>query len=418
MHVWMYAIREFEDAIDDCTTCTANCNEFSTNDAGPVHAWDEGVAFYAGSQEGRLPGGNSAGAMVYRLAEKRCGNFGTCTGAGGMSQVNSELFKAGGLFPKGRDLLHAGSCSGVRAVVDKIVSIMTVPLVQGTLRYAWKVGQTGGVDNKASDQSAKNAAEGSTFAAAVLPLVHACDAASAKVVSDHMKFGTVVYDDTLTADSKYVSGTKPDTAAVKAALERTYSCLGITCAHVGGLLNKAKTAAEAGMETCTDTTPPAPVAKITGEKKNQVSVQVKAAGVVSDYDATKIAAVECAMATVAAVACNAVKVTVTAGSVLLDFVITTSDPTAAAAVKATVATALATTAGATTALGVAVEAVPIVAVSSDVSSSGDDGLSVGAIVGIVVGALVGLLFIGGGIYMVTKSAKNVTPKEVQVQSPA
>ena len=82
---------------------------------------------------------------------------------------------------------------------------------------------------------------------------------------------------------------------------------------------------------------------------------------VSDYDATKIAAVECAMATVAAVECNAVKVTVTAGSVLLDFVITTSDPTAAAAVKATVATALATTAGATAALGVTVETVPTVA---------------------------------------------------------
>lgn len=149
-----------------------------------------------------------------------------------------------------------------------------------------------------------------------------------------------------------------------------------------------------------------------------MSVQVKAAGVVSDYDATKIAAVECAMATVAAVACNAVKVTVTAGSVLLDFVITTSDPTAAAAVKATVATALATTAGATAALGVTVETVPTVAFVDSSSDASDDGLSVGAIVGIVVGAIVGLLFIGGGIFMVTKSAKNVTPKEVQVQSPA
>merc|ERR1719162_2118716 len=63
-----------------------------------------------------------------------------------------------------------------------------------------------------------------------------------------MKFGAAVYDKT-TGD--YVSGTKPDTAAVKAALEKTYTCLGITCAHVGGLLNGAKTAAEAGMETCT-----------------------------------------------------------------------------------------------------------------------------------------------------------------------
>ena len=124
----------------------------------------------------------------------RCNNFGTCTGTGGISQVNHELFEAGGLFPQGRDLLHEGKCSEVRAVVDQIVSLMTVPLVQGTLRYAWKTGQIGGADNKLADQNAKNSAEGSTFAAAVLPLVHACDADAAKVVSDHMKFGVAVYD--------------------------------------------------------------------------------------------------------------------------------------------------------------------------------------------------------------------------------
>merc|ERR1719149_29813 len=190
--------------------------------------------------------------MVYRLAERRCVNFGTCTGAGGVvgiSQVNDALFKTGGLFPQGRDLLHAGSCSRVRDVVDQIVSIMTVPLVQGTLRYAWKVGKTGSTDNNLSFQTSKNAAEGSTFAAAVLPLVHACDAAAAKTVSDHMKFGVAVYDKTT---GLFTSGTKPDTGAVKAALEKTYTCLGITCAHVGGLLNGAKTAAETGMETCID----------------------------------------------------------------------------------------------------------------------------------------------------------------------
>merc|ERR1719191_675384 len=145
MHAWMYAIREFEDAIDDCQTCTANCNEFSANTHGPVHAWDEGVAFYTGSLEGAAPGGNSAGKLAYRLAEKRCANFGTCSGTGGttgISNVNHMLFKAdGGLFPQGRDLLLEGKCSEVRPVVDQIVSIMTVPLVQGTLRYAWKTGQ-------------------------------------------------------------------------------------------------------------------------------------------------------------------------------------------------------------------------------------------------------------------------------------
>jgi Notch-like protein len=106
MHVWMYAVREFEDAIDDCTTCVSECNEHSTN-SGSVHAWDEGVAFYAGAREGTAHGGNTDGVMVYRLAERRCTNFGTCTGtsATGMSQVNDELFKAGGLFATGRDLL-------------------------------------------------------------------------------------------------------------------------------------------------------------------------------------------------------------------------------------------------------------------------------------------------------------------------
>ena len=43
------------------------------------------------------------------------------------------------MFPKGRDLLLEGKCSEVREVVDDIVKVMTVPLVQGTLRYAYRV---------------------------------------------------------------------------------------------------------------------------------------------------------------------------------------------------------------------------------------------------------------------------------------
>ena len=62
MNVWMYVIREFEDAIDDCTSCTSNCNEHSTN-SDSVHAWDEGVAFYTGSLEGTAYGGDGAGKL-------------------------------------------------------------------------------------------------------------------------------------------------------------------------------------------------------------------------------------------------------------------------------------------------------------------------------------------------------------------
>ena len=114
------------------------------------------------------------------------------------------------------------------------------------------------------------------------------------------------------------------------------------------------------MEACTgiDPSPPPPAGpKLTTGKK--VSVQVKAAGAVSDYDDAKKAELEFAMATVAGVESNAVTVTVSAGSVILDFVIITTDPDAT---KSTVETALADTTKATAALGVVVEAVPTVAV--------------------------------------------------------
>merc|ERR1719157_367871 len=225
MHVWMYAVREFEDAIDDCTSCVADCNAHSTN-SGSVHAWDEGVAFYTGAREGTAHSSTRNGVMLYHLAQKRCVNFKTCGAAGGISMVNSELFKAGGLFATGRDLLQQGHCAKVRPVVEQIVSLMTVPLVQGTLRYAYKVGNVPG------DQSAKNAAEGSTFAATVLPMVHACNAASATIVANHMKFG-LTFD--AAGENPTPIASVPDFALVKSALEDTYACLGITCDMVGAL---------------------------------------------------------------------------------------------------------------------------------------------------------------------------------------
>merc|ERR1719469_1604766 len=157
--------------------------------------WDEGVAFYTGSLEGTAHGGNGAGKLLYRLAEKRCANFNTCeasgAGATGTSKVNTELFK---LFATGRDLLQQGYCSAVPPLINQIVSQMTVPLVQGSLRYAYKN------SNDDRGASAKNAAEGATFSAAVLPLVNYCFKESAVIISDNLKFG-LFPDGTTTVDT-------------------------------------------------------------------------------------------------------------------------------------------------------------------------------------------------------------------------
>jgi len=206
MAVYMYVLREFEDAIGDCKAGCTDCND------DPVHAWDEGVAFYAGSLEGVA--GDEGGKLVYRLAEKRCQNYMTCGEDGdkmdGTSSVNVALIK---LFTTGKDLLLAGSCDNVRPTVDEITKLMSVPLVQGVLRYAYKVG--------VQNDGEKEKAEGATFAASVLPIVYACNKDDAGIIYDNMKVGAAT----------------TDFAAVKQAFENNYKCMGIKCEQVGALID-------------------------------------------------------------------------------------------------------------------------------------------------------------------------------------
>merc|ERR1712188_19979 len=132
----------------------------------------EGWAFYAGSLEGT--DGKSSGKLIYALAEKRAANFGTKTTDGG-AKVNEALLSE---FTKGKVALQQGKCADVPAIKKKIVSIMSVPLVQGSLRYAYKVAELQG--------GSKEFAEGAAFSAAILPRIHACDAAAATTISDNM----------------------------------------------------------------------------------------------------------------------------------------------------------------------------------------------------------------------------------------
>ena len=209
--IWMYVIREMEDALDDCKeACTIeNCND------DPVHAWDEAAAFYTGSLEGT--DGSGSGKLAYALADKRCGNFKTCgdlaDDTSGISKVNLDIFKN---LDIGQAKLAKGECASAREQKEIIEKLMLIPLIQGTLRYAYKT------DNDPYSEKAE--AEGTVFALAVVPAVHACDPAAASVIADNMKAGQ--------------AGTAsfPD---VKAAFESTYECLGIDGAMIGGLYDAA-----------------------------------------------------------------------------------------------------------------------------------------------------------------------------------
>merc|ERR1719491_479226 len=206
----MKVIQQLEYAIDNCK---------STKKDEAVKAWDCAVAYYTGSQALGEPG-----LLMYALANKRCKNFKTCGRQAneleGTSYINLELFD---IFDLGQYNLQRSQCDPIRDLVDRAVALMAIGQIQGTLRYAYKVGM--GVDT-----SEKAKAEGAVFAAAVIPRVHACNEADAKILYDNMKVGA----------------SSTDLQAVITAFENNYGCMGIAAWEVGAIYDTAAKNGEGG----------------------------------------------------------------------------------------------------------------------------------------------------------------------------
>jgi Notch-like protein len=219
LNFWMWALYEFEAAIDLCEAGV------SANTVA-VHRWDEGVAFYTGSLQTTQD--TASGILMYGLSQKRCVDFKTCGTTGGeltgVSQANTKVFEG---MSTALEALEAGRCSDLRPLLDSITAHGAVPLIQGALKYAW---------GEASDRSLKTKAEAATFAAAILPRVAFCSASDAKTIHDNLKVGAA----------------STDFAVVKAAFERNYACMNITCADVGGYYDDSANAYKAGFEPCSD----------------------------------------------------------------------------------------------------------------------------------------------------------------------
>ena len=233
--VWMYVLHEFEDAIADCRAGDIYDNDKTPTGAAP-HAWDEGVAFYAGSLEGET--GGSSGQLLHNLAQKRCGRMGTCA-ADDMAEANVEIYK---LFNQGRDEIQAEKCDDAAETLNKIIPLMTLPLVQGTVEYAYKSDPKSAYDCKHQAEGDRDClkewAEGWAFAAAALPQIAKCDADAAQVVRNNLE---------VPSEGGKAGDQVPDGyMKVKEAVESTYECLGITCEQVGVF-----DAENSGMEVCT-----------------------------------------------------------------------------------------------------------------------------------------------------------------------
>lgn len=218
MNIYMYVIGELEFAKQNCTIGCLDCNYSS------LHSLDNSVALYTGSLVGQE--GFGQGKLLYTLANKRCHNFRTCRNDDlNNSEVNHGIFE---LFNEAKFLLSKGQCSDIREIIKKITALMSVPLIQGTLRHAYMVDKLQGLEKAKS--------EGAVFTASVIPRLWYCDEDDAQILYNNMKVGAE----------------KTDFSAVKEAFERNYACMGISGKLVGGLWDYSTSSYYPGAEPLVD----------------------------------------------------------------------------------------------------------------------------------------------------------------------
>jgi len=218
LNLWMYVLGAVEDTTGSCEACDM------PGDCNPVQrrALDEARALYTGSQYKDTADG---GYLLYALAQSGCTRCGTCIGEDGVAAVNAEIFHR---FAQVREHLADGTCVNMNAHRDRIRGLLTVPLVQGILQQAYALDHHG--DHQQAIQG-----QGAAFAAAILPLVDACDQSDALAIYHDLTPGRA---------------TSGSYEFVRSALEWNYKCLGITCRDVGGLVDPAGGGYYAGAGPC------------------------------------------------------------------------------------------------------------------------------------------------------------------------
>lgn len=191
----MNVILTMDKAVQSCETETDKALEH----------WDDAVAFYRGI------GLNSddSSSVLENLATVYAKRFGTQS-EDEQAQVNKNLQQ---WFANGKTAISNSNCDSLQILARNIEHQMIVPLVQGLFYSAYELD----VQNYEREVTQ---IETSTFSAALLPMLHKCSEGNAALVSHNTLLSEDVY---------------PSFHVIKGAVERQYSCLGITCEDVGGI---------------------------------------------------------------------------------------------------------------------------------------------------------------------------------------
>jgi hypothetical protein len=189
------------------------------NDEGAKSWWDKAVAFFVGSIEGEVRGGDQDGygELIYSLGKEVCDDFGTCEDSGD-SQANEELMNS---FSDGLALLVDASCDSiVNMIKTDIVPNLLVSLVQGTLDYSIEM------EGLSAGSTDDTLATGFALSRAILPQVNDSNSTSAEVIDGDMDF-------------QLASDPVPNGAdAIFSAITYSISGMGVDCKKIGSQNNQ------------------------------------------------------------------------------------------------------------------------------------------------------------------------------------
>jgi len=205
LNVWGNIVHKLSVTVERC-----DARSFQGDDNG-VQYIDQAVAYWIGSAQST--GDSSKGHLLYRLSEEAGESFGQ--GLQGQARNNRKVLQ---LFTEAARLLSfSNGCNDnapdrFRAIVNKIVAQMTVPLIQHLILN---------LERNDLDRI-------KLYGHAVVPLVAGCRESTYNNLKEKL------------ITSEYSSDTLNE---IIYELQSTYDCLGITCKDVGIFIG-------AGMPTC------------------------------------------------------------------------------------------------------------------------------------------------------------------------
>jgi hypothetical protein len=202
MNLWSYIIHKVQTAVNLCSTGG------SLVGADGVHLLDEVAAYWIGSEQ--ETGDSNKGHSLYNLAEKSGKEFGQV--GLDQSRVNRNVLKL--LKEASMQVAFENGCSvnpfvasNLRQVVHKIVSQMTVPLIQHLIL------------NLISNDRGRV----KIYSHALIPLVAGCKQSTYTYLKEKLLSPSYQY---------HISETKD----IIEKIQDAYSCLGLSCNDIGDLI--------------------------------------------------------------------------------------------------------------------------------------------------------------------------------------